>query len=136
MSDLFKTRKSYSFEVYPSAILGNNFNNVTVTGIIDGETASRIIDVHSLHAQIYPAVSPGTPDDPLAYDYITFRAESGIVTALGIPWIREDTVISSESNTLQVMVSNVTINDVPKLRAALISNGFTSFNIKPVNTPQ
>lgn len=46
-----------SFEVYPAAVLGNNFKDVRLEGIISARTAASYgMDIQALHANVYPTL--------------------------------------------------------------------------------
>lgn len=59
MSYNFEIKKTYSFRVYPAGILGNNFDNVTVLGILDRATAQTITNITTKHPLIYPTLPSG-----------------------------------------------------------------------------
>ena len=51
MSYNFQIREIYSFDVYPTAVLGNGFKNVTVLAVMDQESANQLIDTTALHVE-------------------------------------------------------------------------------------
>lgn len=128
----FELRKVYDFDVYPSAILGSSFKSVTVMGIVDRDTANQSIDTQALHTQVYPFLPNGTPNDPNSYDYVKIRTVSGETTLLGLAWIKDDTVTLVSSTTAQVLIGNVAASDIPRIRDALVMNGFNNLDIKLV----
>lgn len=125
----FQIKQTYSFNVYPVAILGNNFTNVTVLAIMDSDTANREIDVQAMHVNLYPFLPAGTPNDPAAYNYVKIRTTTGQTTILGLAWINADTVTLLASRTITVKISNVSAVDVARVQNALIQNGFTAIDI-------
>lgn len=124
----FKIRQVYDFDVYPSAIIGNNFKGVTILAIMDNETASKEVDTQAMHVQIFPMV-PGMVNDPNGYDYVKIRTINGQTTILGVPWIKEDTVQLVESRTVTAVIANVSAVDVPRIRDALVQNGFNNVTV-------
>lgn len=119
----FQIRQVYDFDVWPASIIGNNFKGVTVLALMDNETASKEFDTQAAHIQVYPLV-PGMVNDPNGYDYVKIKTTSGVTTIVGLPWIKEDTVQLVESRTITVKVGNVSASDVPRIREALVQNGF------------
>jgi hypothetical protein len=135
MSYDYQIGQVLTFDVYPAPVLGNNFQNVTVQGILNQESANQVIDTVGLHIKVWPWLEPqGTPNDPAQYNYIKIRTQSGAVTALGMPWINESTMRATTSQTITALISNVTAGDVPAVQNALISNGFTAINVSVSGT--
>lgn len=115
-----------SFEVYPTSVLGNNFNDVRLEGIISARTAASYgIDIQALHANVYPTLPAGTvPDDAFQYGYIRIQLPSGEFTVLGIPWIRSETVVISTGGKIVLTFEDKTQADLEKILLALSSNNF------------
>lgn len=130
MSSLFEVRKKYNFSVYPSDILGNNFKQVIVEAIVNPSIAAKFLDIEAFHVQVYPYLPAGIPNDPRGYDYLMFKTASGQTTILGIPWIKQDSVVLAESGTIFVEIPNVTTQDLTRVSDALSANGFYGFNVK------
>jgi hypothetical protein len=126
----FKIRQVYSFDVHPVAILGTDFKNVTVLGVVDQETANQWIDTHAFHINVFPFLPAGTPNQPDGYNYLKIKTQSGAVTVIGMAWIKEDTIQSITSTKITVTLEQVTPDDVPRIRSALAQNGFNSMAIK------
>ena len=134
MSSPFIVNGKYSFEVFPSAILGNDFKNVTVLGVVHPSIAQSFMDIEATHVQVYSYLPQGTPDNARGYDYVMLRTLSGEMTVLGLPWINEATIVNVESGTMVVELVDVTSQDIQRVSDALIANGFHKFNIKMKNT--
>ena len=139
MSYNFQIREIYSFDVYPTAVLGNGFKNVTVLAVMDQESANQLIDTTALHVNVYPYLPPGTPNRPDSYNYLKIKTANGETTVLGLPWINEASIEHVVSTSITVKVGNVQASDVAAIREALQQNGFTSLEISvdtdPVVTP-
>ena len=133
MDSAFVVNGKYSFEVFPVQILGNDFKNVTVLGIVHPSIAQNFLDIEASHIQVYPFLPDGTPDDARGYEYVMLRTLSGETTVLGLPWINTDTIVNVESGTIVVEIVNVTSQDIQRVSDALIANGFNAFNIKMKN---
>lgn len=126
----FVVNGKYNFEVFPAALLGNDFKNVVVLGIVHPAIAQNFLDIEAMHVQVYPYLPTGTPNDARGYDYIMIRTISGTTTVLGMPWINADTITNVEAGTMVVELVNVTSQDIQRVSDALIANGFNQFNIK------
>jgi hypothetical protein len=133
MSYPFSIKKVYHFDVYPSGILGNDFQNVTVLSIMDYESAIQMADIPAIHANVFPTLPAGTPEDPSATNYLKIRTANGQTTVLGLSWIKEETVQEVNSIAVQVTISGVATEDVSRIRVALAQNGFNNLDIKVIN---
>jgi len=122
-------RQTYNFDVYPSAFIGNGFKNVTVMAIMDRETANKEIDTAALHVQYFPTLPAGTPNDPDAYDYVKLKLPSGNTTVIGLAWIKAETVQLVDARTITAKIGGVTVNDLARVRLALIQNGFPNVDL-------
>jgi hypothetical protein len=136
MTYAYQLGQILSFDVYPSEVLGNNFDGVTILGLLDPQSANQIIDIVGAHASVYPYLPSGTPNSPSQYNYIKIRTASGQITALGMPWVNEGTITSTTNQTITALISNVTSSDVQGVQNALIANGYTqiSVTISPLTT--
>lgn len=122
-------KQTYSFEVYPAALLGNGFKNVTVLAVMDQETANQQIDTQALHVQVFPTLPGGTPNRPSDYTYVKLRLANGSTTIIGRPWIKENTIAQITSSVIRAVISGVTAADMTKVRNALVQNGFNNLEI-------
>ena len=126
----FNLKGVYSFNVYPVAILGTAFKNVTVMGIIDQETANAAgFDTVAEHAAVYATLPTGTPNDPSAYNYLKVRLPSGTTKILGLPWIIESSIQVVNLGTFTVKIANESANDQQAVIDALTANGFSVVDI-------
>jgi hypothetical protein len=125
----FEIKGVYNFDVYPTVILGDDFNNVTILAILDYETALQTADIPAIHTNVFPYLPTGIPDDPSQYDYVRIRTASGAATILGIPWINLDTLELVESRRMTVKIEGVNSSDVERVRIALVQNGFSNIEI-------
>ena len=125
----FKIRGVYSFDVYPAPLLGTNFKNVTVLAVMDFETANNEFDALARHVNYYSYLPTGTPNNPAAYDYIKIKTTADNVIIIGIAWINMSTVVEVESRTATVTIKNITATDVPRIKNALVQNGFNDIAI-------
>ncbi|BAW19268.1 hypothetical protein [Ralstonia phage RP31] len=125
----FQTRKVYSFDVYPSAILGTGFKNVTVQAILDYQTALGLADLAALHINVFPSLPAGTPNRPQDFDYLLLRTDGGDSTVIGIPWIIEETIELVESLQINVVIDGVGSGDLERIRACLSQNGYDKISL-------
>jgi hypothetical protein len=127
----FQIGQTYSFQVYPSALLGNDWNNVKVTSVMSYEDAQKQKDVASLHIKFFPYFGPqtNTPNDPSSYLYIKVKTQSGAYTILGVPWIVDSSVMLVTAQTVTATISGVTPSDIPKIQAALVANGYNNVSL-------
>lgn len=133
MANNFETGLVYSFDIYPRAYFDTDFNNVTVLGTVGYEIASKYADIYALHAQVYPTLPGGTPNDPKAFNYLLIKTATGSTTIVGIPWIKQDTIELIESRTMIVTIDGVSASDITRVKNALVQNGFNRIDIKMVN---
>lgn len=127
-------KKSYNFDLHPSAILGGDYKNVLVMSIMDYETALAFQDVAALHAQVYPTLPQDVPDDPSKYNYVKVRTAIG-TTILGIPWIDESTIVEvTKSRHIVTIEDTDSSNTTQLLRNILSQNGFNKFTIEVETT--
>lgn len=126
----FERKKTYSFKIYPSVVLGNDFTNVVVEDILSRATAEAFEKVTTLHALVYPYLPAGTPDDPDSYDYLKIRHPSGVTSIIAVQWIQMDTVEEIRATNCYVKLENFTPSKLSLLREALTANGFSNFSIE------
>ncbi len=129
MSYPFQLKQVYSFSVHPVALLGNNFRNVKVLALLDAESASQLINIQEAHANMYPYLPAGTPNNPNSYNYLKIRTVSGEITVLGLAWINDETVTVVTNSTITVKIGGVTPEDAVRVREALVQNGFRTLEI-------
>lgn len=122
-----------SFEVYPFQILGDGFNNAKVLAIVDAETAQYWIDPVSMHAAVFPTLPQGTVNKHDGYMYVKLRLSNGQTTAIGLPWIRSESLRIINTRKLQLTIDNVTAEDEPRVLRALSANGFTAVDVRHID---
>ena len=124
--------KVVNFTTRAPSLLGATFNRVKILAILDRDTAMNFRDVTSTHLNVYPtihAADPTFPANATDYMYIKIQYEDGRVDALGWAWIDENSVVEVTSASATVHVDNITLDDIPRIRNALLSIGIGSFNI-------
>lgn len=125
--------KVISFTVYPSAIIGSNFDNVKLLSILDADTAISYGDVVSLHEEVYPTIPEEFRpiDDYRSYTYLLVRMANNSLSIVGLPWINGN-IIVRENNVITVTINNVSGMDVEKVKRMCIANGYNDINVSIV----
>lgn len=123
-------RSTYSFDVYPSSVLTTEFKNCTLLSVLDPTDAATQLDIMAIHAQVYPYLPKGLPDDPMQFTYYKFRLPSGVNTIIADAWINHTTVKETTSTTISIEVANCVPQDIDKLRRVLESNGYSHISLK------
>lgn len=108
MTTQYQIGSTYSFQVYPVAQLGNNFQNVVVLALLDASTVQQLgIDIWGMHKNLYASLPAGTPNDPTQYQYLRLKLQSGQSTIVAVPWIDDSTVELANAQTLKVTLGNL-----------------------------
>lgn len=119
----------YSFDVYPVPILGTGFSTVSIMSIMTEADARRYTGTAELHAQFFPYLPAGTPDDPAGYNWVRVKTQAGEYLTLGLAWIKPESVVLIDAQTGYVTIPLMSADDVTKLRNGLAQLGFTDFTI-------
>lgn len=126
----FKIHRTYSFEVYPAAVLPTDYKNVTVLGILDWESAGLYIDVPSQHARCYGFLPEGMyPNDYKVFTFLKVRFQGGGTTAIAAEWVNSNTVSESNAKTAIVRIPNVSPDQAGAILNALAHNGYPKAEI-------
>jgi hypothetical protein len=125
ISDL-QVNQKISFEVYPSAQLGNVFKNVTYCGEFDAQLAQTLGEaIYPAHANVYPSLPAGVPNDPTQYSWIRIKFDSGEYAVIGSPWIRAGTIVISEGSTATLIFQNIDQRRLDRILLAIKANNET-----------
>lgn len=128
MIDNVQIGSTYNFFLRAPAILGAEYKNATVMGVLDFDSANVIQDVAPLHASVYSSLPTGTPKDAKDLLFIKIRTSTGEVRVIAKDWLSMDPVLVVNKN-VRVDILNVDLSKLPLLRAALEHTGFTNFTI-------
>lgn len=121
----------FSFDVFPTAVIGNNFRDVRLEGIINARTAAAYgFDVEAMHQAVYPSLPQGVPNDPYGYGYIRIQYPNGSFDVVGIPWIRQETIQISTGGQVTMTFENATQADLDRMLNALSANGFRPNDVR------
>lgn len=119
-----------SFTVYPSAILGSIYDNCLIKSILDYEDLVALgQDPDARHAMVYGTLPTGSPNNPQAHQWLKVKLFSGEMDYIGIPWINADSIQIQDSVTITVTYTNVSSDDVDRIRIMNSANGFSNFTI-------
>jgi hypothetical protein len=133
MSTNWQIGTVYSFSVYPAEILGDNYSNVTVMGVMDAATASAtgLIDIYAAHANMYPYLPANTvPDDPTAYNYLKLKlSDATTPQVIGIPFIIDSSVQVVNAQSITAVIANVTSADLTNISNLLSAAGYSVSSI-------
>ncbi len=122
-----------SFEVYPAQMLGDAFTNAKVMAIVDADTAKYWIDPKAQHQNVYATLPAGSvPDKFDSYLYVKLKLASGMITAVGLPWIRKESLKLLVARKILITVENVSPEDDSKILKALSANGFSAAAIQDI----
>jgi len=120
-----------SFDLYPSQILGSGYTRAKVLAWMDADTAKYFgIDPIALHANVYPLLPAGTPNRFDGYPYVKLRLENGTVTAVGVPWIRDETLVVLTQTRARLTLENITPEQLAIALQALSANGISAVDVE------
>lgn len=124
--------KVVNFTTRAPSLLGATFNRVKILAILDRDSAMNYRDVTSTHINLYPVIhdaDPTFPPNPTDYMYLKIQYEDGRVDALGWLWLDKNSITVVTSASCTINVADITPDDIPRIRNALLSIGIGSFNI-------
>lgn len=124
-----KIGSRFTFDVYPSSVLGSNFKNVQVLALMDAVSASQYADIFALQIAVQPFLPAGTITDPLKLTYVRLRTSFGNVKVFAVEWINKSTLEEVFSSRIQIIVNNVAPSDPERLRNLLIGANFPDIEI-------
>lgn len=127
----FALDSTITFQVYPSALYGDVFNNAVPTDILSARSAVKYgIDPEAEHAKVYPTLPTGAAeDDARSYKWLLLQLEDGSERVIGLPWIKADTIVVVETVNATVTLPGIGSGDIDKIRLALSGAGFNDFTI-------
>ncbi len=117
-----------SFETYAPAVLGTSYKNCKVMSHLSAEDARALgSDVVARHANIYPSLPVGTPNDPAAYMYVKVKLVSGKTDILGVMWIKKESITTRQPNRITVVLEDVGYDDVRNIQDILSAANYSNF---------
>ena len=119
---------AYNITMYAPAILGTGYRGATVTGLLDYGSAIQLEDVSAIHTSVLSVLPGGTPADPTKLVYVKIITAAGNTRVLALNWISAQPTVAA-TTSLTVVVSNITVSDIPTISAVLKAAGYNSFTI-------
>jgi len=123
-------KSTVSFDLHAPQILGTRCENAKVLALLDADSARQYIDPIAMHAQVFPFLPDGTPDDFDGYNYLKLKLANGTTTAIGLAWIKDDSFVVASTQSMQFTIANVTPEGKNIIIAALSANGFRAVDVK------
>ncbi len=122
----------YNFTTIAPGILQLVYTNAKLVSISAYEIAIKTKVVNGLWASIYPYMSNDGvnqyPNDPTAYNYYTFKQESGEIVVLAEPWINASSIKLVSSLSLTISMNGLPDNsDISNIVSILKSSGYVDF---------
>lgn len=128
-------RQVYNFQLKAPGILGTGYENAEVCGIVDLATARTIQDVVALHKASYPFLGVGVSRNAQDLIYVKIKTSSGEYRAIATAWMSAAPVLVT-SKTIQITISECSLEDQALLRNLLQQAGFVSFEMGVVDDSQ
>ena len=121
--------KVYSFNTKSPVFLGASIERAKLKSIVDADTARRFAPIDQLHAQIYPTLPTGTPNDVNASTYYIFEGMNKSTIVFSENWIVESSIEVIEHIEIVVTVPRASLSDIQKVRTALSAANIKDFAI-------
>ena len=121
--------KVYSFNTKSPVFLGASIERAKLKSIVDADTARRFAPIDQLHAQIYPTLPTGTPNDVNASTYYIFEGMNKSTVVMSEDWIVESSIEIIEHVEITVMIPRASLSDIQKVRTALSAANIKDFAI-------
>jgi hypothetical protein len=122
----------YSFNTKAAALLGTSIKNAKFIGKFDFNTAMLYENIVLKYRKILPLLPQGTPDNPESCIYYLFQSESGDKIIFADQWIDESTLEVVELITIQMVLPNASLQDIPRIRDLLNAAGYTGYTLKQI----
>ena len=121
--------KVYSFNTKSPVFLGASIERAKLKSIVDADTARRFAPIDQLHAQIYPTLPTGTPNDVNASTYYIFEGMNKSTIVFSEDWIVESSIEVIEHIEIVVTIPRASLSDIQKVRTALSAANIKDFAI-------
>lgn len=128
----FKLNKVYTFATKAPGVLPAVVSNAKLIAITDHSTASKRQHIDIVYRNVYPLLPIGTPDQPESCLYYHFKVENDSELILADQWIDESSVELIESISLRINVTDISVNDISRIRDALLALGYNSIKLTQV----
>lgn len=132
----FEPGKRYDFSVWPDVVLGTNFRGIECDGVAGYRMAGRYIDIDASHRSVYPYLPEGSSDRPEDYKYLIYstmgKDGKPIMTAIGIPWIKEETIREVSGVDFDIQIRGESLDTMERMRLVMAQNNVQNYNIVKV----
>lgn len=129
---MFNIGKTYTFNTNAPALLGGSLENAKLLGIMDYNMARQHDNIDLKYRSIFPSLPPGTADKSKSTIYYLFQSESGEKVVFAHEWIDHESVVVVEHITIQVLITDASIEDMGRIRNMLNAYGYSKYNITQV----
>ena len=119
---------TYQFNLVPSGVLPTTIKGRVAIGSMGYAQALRYADVTGLHAQILPALPPGTNADPRNLVYYLIINQDGNEQILANAWLSGEPVVIVEK-VVQVLVKVANLEAQTHIADLLRDNGYTDIQL-------
>jgi hypothetical protein len=121
--------KTLSFE----DVLGIQYKNLKFTDILSASTVSALGKEPAVWHQSYRTALPaGVEDDYRAYKYAKFVSASGEYTYIGIPFVKQTSIIENASPAKRYTFESLTPDQERSLNAMLTASGIENFKVETI----
>lgn len=124
---VFSNGNNYTFSTYAPNILGSNFRNLELVGVVSYEIASTFTNVATKHAAVLASLPVASEKDPSKLEYLIFKSSADSKLVLATSWINMATVESALAVKIICEVQDVSPAAVDHLRQLLSSAGYKKF---------
>jgi len=124
----FEINKSYNFNTLAPTIIGNEYNNMRVKGIMDSTQAIKYRDVYTLHNNLVGVIT-GLPTNITDIVFVLFENQDGTDVILGLQYIDQASIIEVTSINININVRNVSSADMGIIRTSLLELGYNDLSM-------
>lgn len=121
--------KVFNFNTTAPAILGTEIKGAKLIAIVNYGTAIKYENILTKYRTIYPLLPSGTPNKPENCIYYIFISSLGDTIVFADQWIDLNTVEVIEHINVNIVMNNLSLTDIPRIRNALNALGFTDYAI-------
>lgn len=118
-----------SFETYA----GVKYNHMKFIGMIDAVTMMTLgQDAVGLHLQNKPYLPDPKPEAYTDYSYAIFVGSEKQRVYLGVPWVREDSIVNNGQPNYMMTIIAPTPAQLDTLRSMAVASGIENFTLKAI----
>lgn len=112
-----------SFDTHARTVLGTVFEKVVLEGVLTARVAAALgVDINAIHAQVYPYLPQGVPNDPYSYSWVRVRTAADQYVTIGAPYIIDGTIVVGNGGDMLLTFLNRSEAEMENIKAALASN--------------